>query len=79
MANKKCYHLKCCCKCEFQQRVRKHPCNIKLGKGSMRKTFGYVCDGLEKSQGCKNALIFFDNRHMVGCEIHTPKKKRKSK
>ena len=73
---KKCTDKKCCCRCDFQERLRCHPCNNKIGKGPMSKTLGYACHGLNVEDNTRNELIFYENKHGE-CELFTIKRKRR--
>ena len=57
--NKK--HDKCCCTCEHQMMLMKHPFNKGVGKGSITEIFGWVCK-LPSLFG-KDQGVFFSKKH----------------
>lgn len=60
----------CCCNCEFQKKVNKHPKNSEPFKGSISEPLGYVCTvSIGASSG---EFIFFDTKHGM-CELHVKK------
>jgi len=79
MAYNKCIHSRCCCKCEYQSKIRCHPCNTNIGKGRMTKILGYACSGMNTQPKVKNNLIFFEHKHLGSCEVFTPRKKKGKK
>lgn len=62
-------HQECCCQCEFQIELRKHPSNQEIGgaKGSVLSIIGWVCDNPELQEENKRVGIFFDTQHGL-CE-----------
>jgi len=53
----------CCCECEYQSTVYKHPWNInEYAKGSIKEIMGYICK-IPYDKGS----IFMDRKHSF-CE-----------
>ncbi len=69
MTNDYCTKEECCCRCEFQIELRKHPSNQILGgaKGSVLTCLGWVCVSPELQLPNKRIGVFFDTQHSL-CE-----------
>ena len=75
MENNKCVFDKfngCCCKCEYNIALMKHPLNTNEGKGKMSDLFGYACIGFH-SVG-ERVAHYFDKEHGM-CELFKQQKK----
>lgn len=58
----------CCCNCQNQKRLMKHPWNNVVGKGQCTEQMGFVCvlpDELEEN----HEYIYFESEHGY-CELH---------
>ena len=64
------WHDKCCCNCQSQGVIFKHPWNKGDGKGRMTDVMGFGCDSSHDNlyEGIP-AIIFMDARHGI-CEMH---------
>lgn len=59
----------CCCKCNRQYTVYKHPWNQGFAKGPISKIMGYACSMPEFNKGRgQKTMIFFNNKHGM-CEM----------
>lgn len=68
------YHGRCCCNCENQRAIVKHPWNDGVAKGSISNVMGYGCETPEftiefTDNSITPAVIFFDSPHGM-CEMH---------
>ena len=64
------WHDRCCCNCQSQRVIFKHPWNKGDGKGRMTDVMGFGCDSSHDNlyEGIP-AIIFMDARHGM-CEMH---------
>ena len=60
----------CCCNCQHQLNLFKHPWNKEVGQGSINEQMGYVCTAFDEMDNSKQA-IFFEHKHGM-CELHKP-------
>ena len=61
---------RCCCTCNHQRVIMKHPWNKGDGKGRIAEVMGYGCEPPDFAQdGGKPSLVFFDGEHGM-CEMH---------
>ncbi len=56
----------CCCNCENQLELRKHPWNKDFGKGSISEGCGFVCIAFASEE---RSAIFSETKHGM-CELH---------
>lgn len=63
----------CCCNCQMQRKLMKHPANKDIGKGPISEEMGYVCITPFDDGSNLGKAIFFDGEHGM-CEMHVPKK-----
>jgi len=79
MDDKKCYkpdfNNQCCCNCNNQIELRKHPGNNDFGKGSIMEKCGYVCVAKFDMDENYKTGIFFDSVHGM-CEMWQPIKQK---
>lgn len=62
------YKGTCCCMCQYQEPVHKHPWNkSELAKGRITEVMGYVCRSLELPN------IFSESQHGC-CELYLKRK-----
>ncbi|OGP65012.1 MAG: hypothetical protein A3K22_02210 [Deltaproteobacteria bacterium RBG_16_42_7] len=63
----------CCCNCQNQRIIFKHPLNKGGGKGRISELMGFGCavPGFKLGEGI-SSIIFMDLRHGM-CELHKPK------
>lgn len=61
------WHDRCCCNCEYQRWIFKHPWNKGDGKGSVNDVMGFGC----AVEGAP-VVIFKDSLHGL-CEMHERK------
>jgi hypothetical protein len=69
------YHWGCCCRCEFQIEIRKHPWNGEPFKGSIMDVAGWACVGTDMVEGESKlrAATYMDRKHGQ-CEIYKERK-----
>jgi hypothetical protein len=60
----------CCCKCEYNIPLMKHPMNLDIGKGRMSEKMGYACIGFFSVN--ERIATFFDKEHGM-CELFKQK------
>lgn len=58
----------CCCNCENQVNIHKHPSNNTIGKGPMSEIMGYGCTMFSDN------IVFSESKHGI-CEEHAPNNK----
>ena len=63
----------CCCNCENQLKLMKHPWNKEFGKGSITEQCGYVCVMKFGDNSNSGEAVYFDFEHGM-CEMHHRKK-----
>jgi hypothetical protein len=61
----------CCCNCQYQTPITKHPWNKGEANGSILDHFGYACT-VFNSMDSKEPFVFFNSQH-GSCEMYTPK------
>lgn len=68
MPENKC--TQCCCTCDHQRKLTKHPSNTEFGKGPMNEFCGYVCTMWFNDGSNEGHATYFDGQHGI-CEMWT--------
>ena len=63
----KCKNKKCCCNCDYQLTLTKHPENKSFGKGSISEGCGWACLALFGENNYR--AVFGDTEHS-SCEMY---------
>jgi len=66
----------CCCKCEYNIPLMKHPINLNIGKGNMSEIMGFACIGFFSVN--ERIAHFFDKEHGM-CELYLHKQQDNGK